>query len=86
MTLEKLPEQTRIRRESVIDFLRENDRYDYNMRDISNMMGYNYNSIKYHVDKLVRDGKIIETRMVSNSTMFQLPEWKAARGEWRTNK
>ncbi len=62
-------------RELIIDFLKEYNQFDYNVAELARALDYKFNTIKYHIYKMVKDGSLVEIRYVSNGITYQLPEW-----------
>ncbi len=56
----------------VLDFLIENDIFDYSKTQIAELSGISFNTLETFWDKLLDEGIIKETRRVGNSQMYQL--------------
>lgn len=56
----------------VLDFLIENDIFDYPKTQIAELSGVSFNTLETLWDKLLEEGIIKKTRMVGNSQMYQL--------------
>lgn len=56
----------------VLDFLIENDIFDYSKTQIAELSGVSFNTLETLWDKLLEEGIIKKTRIVGNSQMYQL--------------
>ena len=56
----------------VLDFLIENDIFDYSKTQIAELSGLSFNTLETFWNKLLGEGIISETRRVGNSQMYQL--------------
>ena len=56
----------------VLEFLMENDNFDYPMTVIANKANVSYNSIRIFFNKFVESKIIIKTRKVGKSDYFKL--------------
>ncbi len=56
----------------VLDFLIENDIFDYSEREIAEHSNVSWNTIRVFFDKLLENGIIIKTRKVGKSQMYKL--------------
>lgn len=56
----------------VLDFLMENDIFDYSKTQIAELSGVSFNTLETLWDNLLGESMIRETRRVGNSRMYQL--------------
>jgi len=56
----------------VLDFLIENDIFDYSKTQIAELSGISFNTLENLWDRLQGEGIIKKTRKVGNSQMYQL--------------
>ncbi|MEA3255372.1 MAG: hypothetical protein U9Q22_06010 [Candidatus Altiarchaeota archaeon] len=56
----------------VLDFLMENDIFDYSKTQIAKLSGVSFNTLETLWDNLLGESIIRETRRVGNSRMYQL--------------
>ncbi len=56
----------------VLDFLIENDIFDYSKTQIAELSGVSFNTIETFWDKLIKNRILRGTRKVGNSQMYQL--------------
>lgn len=56
----------------VLDFLIENDIFDYSKKDIARYSGVAFNTLNGFFKKMVDEKIIIKTRKVGKATMFKL--------------
>ncbi len=69
LLLEFLGDYPQIR---VLDFLIENDIFDYSKTHIAELSGVSFNTLETLWEKLLEEGIIKKTRRVGNSQMYQL--------------
>jgi hypothetical protein len=56
----------------VLDFLIENDIFDYSKKDIARYSNVAWNTLEKFFDKMVEGGIVIKTRKVGKSEMYKL--------------
>lgn len=56
----------------VLDFLIENEIFDYSKKDIAKYSGVAWNTLENFFDKMIEKGIIIKTRKVGKSEMYKL--------------
>jgi len=56
----------------VLDFLVENDIFDYSKTQIAELSGISFNTLETLWDRLLEEGIIKKTRKIGNSQMYQL--------------
>jgi len=56
----------------VLDFLIENDIFDYSKTQIAELSGVSFNTLETFWDRLIKNEILKETRKVGNSQMYQL--------------
>lgn len=66
---------TKIKEDSVVEFFNINNQLDYTVTEISNGLGFKYNSIKYHIQKMADSGELVRVREIGNGWTYQLKEW-----------
>jgi len=56
----------------VLDFLVVNEEFDYSMKDIAELSGVGYSTLKLFWPKLEKDRIVVQTRAVGKAKMYKL--------------
>ena len=56
----------------ILDFLVVNEEFDYSMKDIAELSGAGYSTLKLFWSRLAKDKIIIQTRAVGKAKMYKL--------------
>ena len=56
----------------VIDFLIENEIFDYSRKDIASYSGVSWNTLEGFFSQLIKKGLVIRTRKVGKSQMYKI--------------
>lgn len=56
----------------VIDFLIENEIFDYSKKDIANYSEVSWNTLEKFFNRLVKKGLVVKTRKVGKSQMYKI--------------
>jgi DNA-binding transcriptional regulator YhcF (GntR family) len=56
----------------VLDFLIENEIFDYSKKDIARYSGVSWNTLERFFNQLIKKGLIVKTRKVGKSQMYKI--------------
>lgn len=63
--------------EMILSFLEEHHEYDYNVAPIFRGVDASYQTVRSHIKKLNKEGKIKITKRIGNCNMYQIKNWNS---------